>query len=88
MGGGSNKPLPKQLEGQIERHLVHFYENNRMKWLEEDFQPEGAREEDLKQEFGKGQSARDDPAATPSQLANDDDYLNVLPRQIKRNVRG
>jgi len=58
-----------------------------LKWLEPDFQPEGAKEEDLDKEFGEGQSARDDPAANPMELVNDDDYLNVLPRQVKRDVR-
>jgi len=52
------------LQGQIERHLTHHYENNRLKWLEPDFQPEGAKEED------KGEGAKDDPAATPMELAN------------------
>ncbi len=79
--------MPKSLAEQIQRHLNHHYDNNRLKWLEADFKDEGVREEDKDDDFGEGKSAKDDPSATATELANDDDYLNVLPRQIKRNVR-
>lgn len=85
-GGGAGRPLPRTLSRSIEKHISHHFESNRLKWLEKDFMAEGAREDENVNKFGEGKSAKDDPAATTVDLANDDDYLNVLPRQIKRNI--
>jgi Ion channel len=80
--GGAGQPLPRELMHQIERHVTHHWENNRLRWLE----PEFLREEDQESDGEEIAERLEKECASAVELAEDDEYLVVLPKQLKRNV--